>query len=542
MTKRKITGSHPPEETSAECRAQLLLDRRDATLSRENAVSAREAAISRREQLATEREKVNDAASAANAASVDHLMTLRVANEHLIIATLEASELADEIQLSKVQLEYVAHHDALTRLPNRILLQDRLIQAIEMAHRRGGQLALMFLDLDRFKHVNDSLGHSIGDQLLKSVAGRLAACVRRSDTVSRQGGDEFIVLLSDVEHAEDAAISAKKILFSLSEPHQIEHHDVPMCASIGISVYPDDGIDAETLLKHADTAMYSAKEQGRNGYRFFEQAMNDRALMRQSIEAGLHRALNRHEFVLHYQPKVALDSGEIVGVEALIRWQHPELGLVYPDQFVTIAEECGLILPIGRWVLREACLQAQAWRRAGMLPLTVAVNTSALEFRAIDFIENLCATLLETDMPPCFLELELTEGILMHNVAASDGVLHAVARMGVKIAIDDFGTGYSSLSYLHQFPADTLKIDKSFVSRMTINNDDATIVSAVISLGKSLNKRVIAEGVETQEQCAFLHTQNCDEGQGYFFGHPVPADILESLVRQRGQKPASACA
>jgi EAL domain-containing protein (putative c-di-GMP-specific phosphodiesterase class I) len=301
--------------------------------------------------------------------------------------------------------------------------------------------------------------------------------------------------------------------------------------SIGISIYPGDGEDLETLIKSADTAMYHAKESGRNNYQFFEQSMNTRAVQRQSVEASLHRALERQEFVLYYQPKINLHSGAITGVEALIRWQHPALGLLLPEQFVHIAEDSGLILPIGRWVLREACLQARAWQDLRLPPITVAVNTSTLEFYAKDFLEYLRMTLEETQLEPRYLQLELTESVLMRDAASTESVLHALADLGIKLAIDDFGTGYSSLSYLKRFPIDTLKIDQSFVNEITSNPDDATIVTAVIAMGKSLRQSVIAEGVETKEQYAFLLTQQCDEGQGYFFGRPMAADALGVLLK-----------
>ena len=425
----------------------------------------------------------------------------------------------------------MAHHDVLTGLPNRMLLQDRLGQTIELARRQGRQLAVMFMDLDRFKDINDSLGHTVGDQLLQSVAQRLLGCVRHSDTISRQGGDEFVLLLSNIERAEDAGLSAQKMLAALALPHHIDGHDLHISVSIGISIYPDDGQDAETLIKNADTAMYYAKENGRNNYKFFEQNMDVRAVERQSIEASLHHALERQEFVLHYQPKINLHSGTIVGVEALIRWQHPEQGLLPPAQFVPIAEDCGLIQPIDRWVLREACRQIQAWRQAGLPPITVAVNTSSLEFRAKDFLENIRATLEETGLEPHYLEIELTESILMHDAKFTDSLLQALTDLGVKLAIDDYGTGFSSLSYLKRFPIDTLKIDQSFVNLMTSDPDYASIVSAMISIGKKLKLRVIAEGVETPEQYTALQVQHCDVGQGYFFGRPMAAEALATLLK-----------
>ncbi|BBP05252.1 hypothetical protein TPL01_23970 [Sulfuriferula plumbiphila] len=523
-------------EDAAHLRENAADLRENAAHLREGAAQAREGEAHVREGAATSREREIRAAETIQAASDDHMIMLQQANAHLVIATIEAHKLAEQVQTAKDQLDHLAHHDVLTGLPNRILLQDRLGQAIELARRQGRQLAVMFMDLDRFKHINDSLGHAVGDQLLQSVAQRLVGCVRHSDTISRQGGDEFVLLLPHIEHAEDAALSAQKMLAALALSHRIDRHDLHISVSIGISVYPDDGQDAETLIKNADTAMYHAKENGRNNYKFFEQSMNVRAVQRQSVEASLRRALERHEFVLHYQPKINLHSGTIVGVEALIRWQHPQRGLLAPAQFVTIAEDCGLILPIGRWVLREACLQARAWRQAGLPPITVAVNTSALEFRAKDFLENIRATLADTRLEPRYLELELTESVLMRDAASTDSVLHALADLGVKLAVDDFGTGYSSLSYLRQFPIDTLKIDQSFVNQMTSNPDDATIVSAVISMGKSLKQRVIAEGVETPEQYAFLLAQHCDEGQGYYFGRPVVAGALATLL-QTGVSP-----
>jgi diguanylate cyclase (GGDEF)-like protein len=525
-------------ELAIQSREKLTSAREDAAQLRENAAhlreqtaASREAAAQLREGKVKSYEKEIREAETMQAASDDHVTMLQQANAHLVIATIEAQKLAEQVQMAKDQLDHLAHHDALTDLPNRMLLQDRLEQAIELARRQDRRLAVMFMDLDRFKHINDSLGHPVGDQLLQSVAQRLLACVRHSDTISRQGGDEFVLLLSFIEHAEDAALSAQKMLASISQPHHIDGHDLHINVSIGISIYPDDGRDAETLIKSADTAMYHAKESGRNNYKFFEQGMNDRAVQRQSIEADLRGALERQEFVLYYQPKINLHSGAIVGVEALIRWRHPERGLVLPKQFVSIAEDCGLILPIGRWVLREACLQARIWQQADLPPITVAVNTSAIEFRDKDFLANIRATLEETCLEPSCLELELTESLLMQDAESSDSVLHALSDMGIKLAIDDFGTGYSSLSYLRQFPIDTLKIDQSFVNQMTSNADDATIVSAVISMGKSLNKHVIAEGVETPEQSAFLLALNCDEGQGCYFGCAMTAEALTSLLK-----------
>jgi diguanylate cyclase (GGDEF)-like protein len=435
-----------------------------------------------------------------------------------------------EARVTEVKLSHLAQHDFLTDLPNRMLLNDRLDQAIALARRHGNKVAVLFLDLDRFKHINDSLGHAIGDKLLQAVGKRLVAVVRGSDTVSRQGGDEFVVVLSDMTHAQSAARQAEKIHAVLSSPHAIDQHDLHVNVSVGISIFPDDGQDAETLIQCADTAMYQAKENGRNTYRFFKPEMNVRAVERQSIEAHLCRALERREFVLHYQLKTNLETGGISGVEALIRWVHPDRGLLLPAQFVPIAEDCGLIVPIGQWVLREACRQSRAWQAAGLPPVPVAVNISAVEFRHKDFLAGVRTILAETGLEPRYLELEVTESVLMQDVDATAAVLHALKAMGVLLAIDDFGTGYSSLTYLRQFPIDALKIDQSFVKKSTTDPDDAAIVSAVISLGRNLRQRVIAEGVETREQVAFLKTRSCDEGQGYYFGRPIVAEAFAQLL------------
>ena len=429
-----------------------------------------------------------------------------------------------------LRMSYLAQHDNLTDLPNRILLNDRLTQAMALARRHGRKLAVLFLDGDRFKNINDSLGHAIGDRLLQSVAQRLLDCVRRSDTVSRQGGDEFVILLSEVAHPQDAAVSAEKILQAMSAPHRIGPHDVHLTMSIGIVTYPDDGTDAETLVRNADFAMYDAKKNGRNNYQFFRPDMNVRAVERQSIESGLRAAMERAEFVLHYQPKMNLETGAIIGVEALIRWHHPERGLVPPAQFIPVAEECGFIVPIGRWVLREACHQAKAWQDSGLRPVRISVNVSAVELRSSDFVAGVRDILTETGLDPRYLELELTETFLMQDSKSTVAVLRALKGMGVQLALDDFGTGYSSLSYLKRFPIDTLKIDRSFVRDLTTDADDASIVTAVIGMGKSLHIGVVAEGVETREQLAFLREQSCPEGQGYYFSRPVAAEEFTQLL------------
>ena len=429
------------------------------------------------------------------------------------------------------QMAHSAEHDFLTGLPNRMLLNDRVGQAIALAKRHAKKVAVLFLDLDGFKHINDSLGHPVGDKLLQSVAKCLVDCIRGSDSVSRQGGDEFVVLLLDLEDAEDAAVTARRMLEAVAQPHHVDHHDLHVTASIGVSVYPDDGLDAEALIKNADTAMYQAKENGRRSFQFFKPAMNARAVERQFIEEGLRRALERREFALHYQPKVNLTTGAITGAEALIRWTHPMRGPVSPADFIPVAEDCGLILPIGAWVLREACEQARAWMDAGLPVTSMAVNVSAMEFRDKSFLDRLFATLAETGLDPRALELELTESVLMKHAASTAIILQALRKRGIQIAVDDFGTGYSSLSYLRKFPIDAVKIDQSFIRQISTAGDDTTIVKAVIGMARGLKLRVIAEGVETLEELAFLRAYRCDEAQGYYFSPPVPAPQFAMLLK-----------
>jgi diguanylate cyclase (GGDEF)-like protein/PAS domain S-box-containing protein len=445
------------------------------------------------------------------------------------------------------EMSHMAQHDTLTNLPNRTLLQDRLTQAIATASRNDSRIAVLFLDLDGFKHINDSLSHATGDRLLQAVAKRLLAAVRTSDTVCRLGGDEFVILLSEVAHAGDAGVKARKILSALSAPFEMEQNTLRITGSIGVSTCPEDGQSAELLIRNADLAMYQAKEKGRSNYQFYEKGMNVRAVERQSIEGDLRCALEKDEFVMHYQPKIDLKTGAITGVEALIRWNHPERGLVGPLQFISIAEDCGLMLPIGKWVLRESCRQAKAWQDAGLPPVEMAVNVSSVEFRNDEFLKGISTILKETGLEPRYLELELTESVLMQHAEFSVPVLQKLKAMGVRLAIDDFGTGYSSLSYLRQFPIDTLKVDQSFIHEINDDTDDATIISAVINMGCRMKHRVIAEGVETAEQLAFLRAHGCDEGQGYYFGRPMPgvetAKLLElgmaamSIVDEGFQEP-----
>jgi diguanylate cyclase (GGDEF)-like protein/PAS domain S-box-containing protein len=439
-----------------------------------------------------------------------------------------------------LRMSYLAQHDSLTDLPNRIMFNDRLCQAMTLADREQGRVAILYLDLDRFKNTNDLLGHSIGDGLLKAVADRLRECVRSSDTVSRQGGDEFVVLLPQIADIQHAEITSRKILIALRAPYTVEGHELHLTASIGISIYPDDGMDVDTLLKNADFAMYQAKDSGRDNCQFYKSELNVRAVERHAIEAGLRRALLEQEFVLHYQPRVIMGTGKIVGIEALIRWQDPQRGLVFPAEFISVAEETGLIVPIGRWVLHQACRQARAWEEAGLLSGRIAVNVSAVELRAFDFVASVRSTLLKTGLKPECLELELTETFLMQDEKITDATLRALKDMGVRLALDGFGTGYSSLSYVKRLPITCLKIDRSFVRSLGGANDadDASIVSAVIGMGRGLHMSVVAEGVETPIQVAYLKEQGCPEGQGNYFSRPLEHGGIARLLGGNGSEAA----
>jgi diguanylate cyclase (GGDEF)-like protein/PAS domain S-box-containing protein len=461
----------------------------------------------------------------------DSIAPIRDTKGNLLGAVIVFHDVSAARELS-LRMSHLAQHDGLTDLPNRILLYDRLTQAMTLAKRRRKKLAVLFLDLDRFKHINDSLGHAIGDRVLQSVAERLRHCVRSTDTVSRQGGDEFVVLLSEVKKIQDAAVCAEKILAALSEPFGIDHHNLYAAASIGIATYPDDGTDADTLLKHADLAMYQAKDGNSNTFRFFERQMTLHLVERQEIESDLRRAIDRDQFVLYYQARVDLITEQIVGVEVLIRWKHPARGLVQPDKFMAIAEESGVVVPLGRWVLREGCRQGRAWLDAGMPPVRVAVNISAVEVRDKDFVEGVRSVLAETGLEPGSLELEVTETALLQNSKAVATVLQAIKDLGVHLALDDFGTGYSSLSHVRRLPIDALKIDRSFIRELATNSDDASVVRAMISMGRSLQMKVVAEGVETREQLECLRRYGCPEGQGYYFSKAIDAADFTRLLRR----------
>jgi diguanylate cyclase (GGDEF)-like protein/PAS domain S-box-containing protein len=437
------------------------------------------------------------------------------------------------------KMSHLAEHDVLTSLPNRALLNDRLEHGITLARRHGRQMAVLFIDLDHFKHVNDTLGHMVGDQILKAVAQRIGPCIRHSDTVGRQGGDEFIVLLSEVARAEDAGLIAEKIRLAVVEPYTVDGHFLHLTASIGVSVFPNDGEDAAALIKFADTAMYHAKEKGRNNSQFFRDDMNARAAERKIITQDLRYALSRGEFFLVYQPTINLASGAVTGFEALIRWRHPVRGILDPACFIPIAEDCGLIIPIGEWVLREACAQAQRWVAAKLEFETIAVNISAVEFRSDRFFDGVCRILRTTGLEPAHLALELTETAVMRNFEATGIVLKSLSMMGVRIAVDDFGTGYSNLSYLKRFPINTLKLDRSFISDLPQSADAGTIVSSVIRMAHCLHLQVVGEGVETLQQLLFLQAHDCEEGQGFYFSEPVAADRCPSMLELKRRFPST---
>ncbi len=522
-------------QNTADQRQNTADQRQDTADQRQETAALRQETADLRQETAHLRQEAADLGEKAARAKAElSAITegqLREANELLVVATVRAQTMTEAAEGSAARMSYMAEHDFLTGLPNRSLLMARLGQSIALAQRHGKRVALLYMDLDHFKHINDSLGHAVGDQLLQSAARRLQACVRLSDTVCRQGGDEFVVLLAEVEAAHDAALAAEKLIEAMTEPHVIGDHRLHVTVSIGISLYPDDGKDVETLLKNADIAMYHAKKNGRNTYQVFTPEMNEHAVARQSVQQALHHALEQCTFVLLYQPKVNLKTGAITGAEALIRMRHADHSLVCPTQFVGVAEDCGLILPIGKWVLREACRQAQTWLQDGLDMEQISVNVSAAEFQSKDFIAGVRDILNDTGLDPQYLEIELTESGLMQDTERTTEVLRDLKELGVQLAIDDFGTGYSSLSYLRRFPIDTLKIDQSFVQDIDGETEEAAIVSAIIAMGKSLKLRVVAEGIESPQQLAFLKSQQCVEGQGYLFSHPVSADEFTSLLQ-----------
>ncbi len=437
----------------------------------------------------------------------------------------------DERKHAEERVQFLAYYDALTGLPNRTLLQDRLTKALASARRQKEKVALLFLDLDRFKNINDSLGHSVGDVLLQHVAERLKRSAREQDTVARLGGDEFLIVLNGVKDIPDAAVAAERFMDAMTAEFVVQGHPLSVSCSLGISVFPEHGADGEALIKNADAAMYCAKDHGRNNFRFFAEDMNAQVVERLTLENSLRLALDRKEFFPVYQPQMEVGTGRITGLEVLLRWQHPKLGLVPPDKFIRIAENSGLIVPLGEWVLRTACSQARKWQEEGLLAVPVAVNVSAVQFRQEGFCALIRKVLHETGLAPQYLELELTESLLLSNADVTFSVLQELREMGVALAIDDFGTGYSSLSYLKRFPINKLKIDRSFIRDVATNPDDAAITTAIINMAKSLSLKVIGEGVEDEAQMTFLQVHQCDEIQGYFFSKPLTVDKAADKLR-----------
>ncbi|NRF68512.1 EAL domain-containing protein [Aquincola sp. S2] len=457
---------------------------------------------------------------------------------HCIESAARLAGIAIERQRSEQRIRHMAHHDELTGLPNRALLQDRMTQALGQARRTGRPLALLFLDLDGFKYINDSLGHEVGDRLLRAVAGRLQAIVRQGDTVARLGGDEFVVMLVDLPRADEAALVAHEIVQALSRPLRFDERLLHVTASLGLATFPADGDSAELLLKQADAAMYRAKAEGRNGFQCYTRDMGLQALQRVELQSALRLAVEHDQFELHYQPQVAPESGRIVAVEALLRWRHPVLGNVSPDRFIPLAEETGLIAPIGRWVLRSAGRQLQAWHAAGHTRLVMAVNLSARQFITQDIPQLVRETLELCGLPPQALELELTETALMHNAESVHATLSTLKAIGVLLALDDFGTGYSSLNHLRRFPIDTIKIDKSFTAEIATSDDTAAIVRAIVEMAGSLGVEIVAEGVEHEQQLRLLAALHCHRVQGYHIGRPMPAAELAPLLGVPDEPPS----
>jgi len=434
-------------------------------------------------------------------------------------------------KVAEERVKFLAYYDALTGLPNRVLLHDRLAKAIAGARRRKNEVALLFLDLDQFKLINDSMGHMVGDILLQDVASRLKGWAREQDTVARLGGDEFLIVLSDVKSIPDAAIAAERLMDTMNPEFVVQGHPLNISCSLGISVFPEHGADGGTLIKNADAAMYSAKESGRNTFRFFTDNMNAQVVERLTLENSLRLAMGMEEFFLVYQPQMDMVTGKMIGMEALLRWKHPTLGLVPPDKFIPIAENIGLIVSLGEWVLRTACGQARKWQNAGLPAISIAVNISAVQFRREGFCDLIRKALRETGLAPQYLELELTESLLLADAGVTLSVIQELKAIGLTLAIDDFGTGYSSFSYLKKFRANKLKIDRSFIHDVALNPDDAAITAAIISMAKSLKLKVIAEGVEDEAQMSFLRSHHCDEIQGYYFSKPLTADKAAEKLR-----------
>jgi diguanylate cyclase (GGDEF)-like protein len=471
------------------------------------------------------------------------------AADYLVKGKIDANLLERSIRYAMAhkkaeqQIRFMAYYDNLTSLPNRSLFQDRLKQALENARRHDRLVAVIFLDLDNFKRINDTLGHSVGDLLLKEVSERLLGCIRKSDTVGRNivmeqgatvarlGGDEFTILLTEISRAEVVSGVAERILSALSQPFVLEGHEIFVSASIGITVYPLDGSDIENLLKNADTAMYHAKYQGKNNFQYYSSSLNLKALERLSIENKMHKALERDEFVLYYQPQIDIRTGKIFGMEALLRWKSMDLGMVSPGEFIPVAEESGLIVPIGEWVLRTACRQNRAWQKAGLPPIRISVNLSRYQFKKRDITLQVYRALNDSGLDPRYLDLEITESVMMENAKATVALLYELRARGIRLTLDDFGIGYSSLSMLKSFPLDVIKIDRSFVKDVITHPDNAAIVEAIIAMARSLKLSMIAEGVETEQQLAFLFERGCYEIQGFLFSPPLPEDQAFTILK-----------
>jgi diguanylate cyclase (GGDEF)-like protein len=496
--------------------------------------------LSAGEQLALSRRHMQSFLWRAAGASLLLLLVMAILwrmSQQLALSRRRAVE--EHIEHSK-RVEFLAYHDGLTGLPNRGLFSKLLAQSISQAHRHNRQLAVLFLDLDRFKHINDTLGHEAGDQLLKEVATRLKACLRDSDTVARLGGDEFVALLPELQEEKYVATVAQKILAAAGRPFLLLGQDYRVTASVGISTYPQDGLDEQTLTKNADIAMYQAKSEGKNNFQFYSEKLNANSLERLTLEAGLRHAMERGEFELHYQAKRAMGSNRITGVEALLRWQHPDVGTVAPMKFIPVAEETGLIIPIGNWVLRTACLQNVAWQQQGLPHLSMSVNLTARQFSDENLLPTLSSILAETGMDAHLLELEIPESLLMRDVDKALRILTRLRDMRIRIAIDDFGVGYSSLSKLKRFPLDTVKIDRSYIRDVASAEEGKELAEAMIALGRTLSLTVVAQGVETREQADFLQRNACDEFQGFYLNKPVPGDQISELLRKQMETAASA--
>jgi diguanylate cyclase (GGDEF)-like protein len=535
--------------------ALILAGNEERATEAQNELTAAASKLQEDLQLASEREQASVSAQRAAAEETSDgsfwaqlilgvfaLATGAVAGGALVIRTRQMELNIEQRKQAEGRITYLAYHDALTNLPNRTLLEDRLATALAQARRRDRMLALLYLDLDRFKRVNETIGHALGDQVLQSVVERLVAIVREADTVARVGGDEFAILLPEISRVQDAVDVAERVLHGLRQPLAIEHRELHATVSTGIAVHPNDAEEADTLMRNAAIAMYRAKEQGGDNYQLYAPAMNAPIADPLALESELRRALEREEFVLYYQPQVSIADWQIVGVEALIRWQHPKRGLVLPSAFIPMAEETGLIVSLGEWVLRTACAQAKAWQEAGLPALRVAANISGRHFQLRSLVNVVGQVLRETALDPHWLQLEITETVAVQDVDFTSRMLGELREMGVQIAIDDFGNGHSSLNYLKRLPIDDVKIDQYFVRDVTTDPNDAAIVGSIVAMAHGLNLKVVAEGVETQQQLAFLKDRRCDVVQGSLFSEPVPADAIQQIVARGPRLPAIASA